>query len=457
MAEVISPQCISGISDRQGWLEKFQFGCPDGLVIGGVEFAQWGLSGGTCEDPEDLVGFSCGPDQETVDRNLKFTVVNNCFGRVQCDFFQIFGIRQEEAEEEAKEDETVGEPKSPTGRSRDPSPNLLFGDPCKFQNKWLSVKVSCVSREKTQKSLTDTGVWDSDRNFNWKNFEAGLRAVDLMYDVADFAAAQVNEVFEGLGDDVVVHRGFWSLYLPMRPILMAGLTALGKESVSTIFVGHSLGAALATLAMFDAMWHGFRVHSAYLYGSPRVGNYRFVEEFNRLAADLVPLFPPVTGLGGTKMLHVGASNRFMFEYVKPKAPSIIELALLPFHLWIHKLGAYRDAVRALYCPPASPSSSSPESNSDSRDKRVWQTDEEEDRVIQVSGLRLQSCASHFPEDMPFGEMRLEAAPVGEHLGRLGKMKKAVGGQIVAEKNSGDRQEGRDRAKAAGTKPILLEA
>jgi len=71
-----------------------------------------------------------------------------------------------------------------------------------------------------------------------------------------------------------------------------------------VFTGHSLGAALATLAGTDAIlsnWISGSNTIMYNYGSPRVGNWAYSSKVNGLFAafyrvvhfeDIVPHVPP---------------------------------------------------------------------------------------------------------------------------------------------------------------------
>lgn len=74
---------------------------------------------------------------------------------------------------------------------------------------------------------------------------------------------------------VTVHRGFAAAVDVVWDQLSARLAAL-PESCSIWFTGHSLGAALATLAAYRAP----RVSGVYTFGSPLVGNQVFAGMFN---------------------------------------------------------------------------------------------------------------------------------------------------------------------------------
>jgi triacylglycerol lipase len=116
----------------------------------------------------------------------------------------------------------------------------------------------------------------------------------------------------------LVHRGFAAAMQVIWPDLKARLPApsVGRPVWVT---GHSLGAALATLASIRLVNEGYTVKSVYTYGSPRVGNpdfhsaystvnYRFVNN-----NDVVPHVPleilllgvPNSGLRHFAYKHVG--------------------------------------------------------------------------------------------------------------------------------------------------------
>lgn len=75
-----------------------------------------------------------------------------------------------------------------------------------------------------------------------------------------------------------VHQGFLKAYETIRPEL-ARLLA-GRQG-RIVFTGHSLGAAIATLAAAD---HLDKAAELYTYGSPRVGDEAFVSQLGGLRA-----------------------------------------------------------------------------------------------------------------------------------------------------------------------------
>ena len=121
-------------------------------------------------------------------------------------------------------------------------------------------------------------------------------------------------VLSGFGS---VHDGFLETYVAMRKTLLEALGKLNPRS--RLFVtGHSLGAALATLALPDiAVNTPFARPVMYTYGSPRVGDNRFCMAFDQKFGDTsfrvvntsdivvsLPLPAPVFGIIGGYFSHV---------------------------------------------------------------------------------------------------------------------------------------------------------
>jgi hypothetical protein len=80
-----------------------------------------------------------------------------------------------------------------------------------------------------------------------------------------------------------VHAGYAGAYAELREELLKAYHSLDCEELA--FTGHSLGAAVATVAAMDARMHGRTVRKVYTFGSPLVGNEAFANMFNKLAKD----------------------------------------------------------------------------------------------------------------------------------------------------------------------------
>lgn len=102
------------------------------------------------------------------------------------------------------------------------------------------------------------------------------------------------------------HRGFTRALAEVQVRLMACLADLHRAGVTLYFTGHSLGAALATLAASEfSKQQGGHLGKAvvYTFGSPRVGNAAFAQRCDGafthyrlvLCCDLVTVVPPPLG------------------------------------------------------------------------------------------------------------------------------------------------------------------
>ena len=120
----------------------------------------------------------------------------------------------------------------------------------------------------------------------------------------DFPSSTVwhANFFLNLGTD-----GFLSAYLSIRNALIAQVKAMtdGHGDDWTMYVtGHSLGGALATIFAYECAELDVGKVIMYNYGSPRVGNKAFVDEFKRRvdsswrfsnASDIIPTVPRFLG------------------------------------------------------------------------------------------------------------------------------------------------------------------
>lgn len=116
-------------------------------------------------------------------------------------------------------------------------------------------------------------------------------------------------------DLISVHRGFYSAYNNLKYSIIRSLLNVEIEcpTCNTInFIGHSMGGALASMALFDLnLFNNLTYYnniSLYTYGAPRVGNNVYADIFNHFTSvnkekniqfyrvvnnqDLVPHVPP---------------------------------------------------------------------------------------------------------------------------------------------------------------------
>jgi triacylglycerol lipase len=106
-----------------------------------------------------------------------------------------------------------------------------------------------------------------------------------------------------------IHDGFLLTYNLLHAAIKESLDDVAPRS-KLFIAGHSLGGALATIALPDVEARiGRKVVALYTYGSPRVGDNSFVTAFNRNYAeksfriintsDMVGLIPPPASIAGT--------------------------------------------------------------------------------------------------------------------------------------------------------------
>ncbi|KAK8066310.1 hypothetical protein PG997_013057 [Apiospora hydei] len=107
----------------------------------------------------------------------------------------------------------------------------------------------------------------------------------------------------GLVGGCLLHAGFAGAYKEVAEPLRTALAAATKANpdYKIVFTGHSLGAAIATVAAAYERAAGHAI-DLYTYGSPRVGNRAFVDFVTKQAgleyrvthlADPVPRLPPI--------------------------------------------------------------------------------------------------------------------------------------------------------------------
>ncbi len=81
-------------------------------------------------------------------------------------------------------------------------------------------------------------------------------------------------------DNCRVHEGFYDSYMDLKPGIMRAFEQLGVAAGSSVWVtGHSLGAAMASIAMFDLHGYGYNIQQSYTFGQPRVGDSAYYSAF----------------------------------------------------------------------------------------------------------------------------------------------------------------------------------
>lgn len=78
-----------------------------------------------------------------------------------------------------------------------------------------------------------------------------------------------------------VHKGFYQAFNNLKDKILASFINLVSkhQNSRTAIIGHSLGAGMATFA-FMSLYDQINIDDFYTFGSPRIGNNKFVEYFN---------------------------------------------------------------------------------------------------------------------------------------------------------------------------------
>ena len=110
-----------------------------------------------------------------------------------------------------------------------------------------------------------------------------------------------------------VHGGFWDAWYTVRDKIIKRLERTYKNKQTIWLTGHSLGAALATLAGRDLPAR-FRATGVYTFGSPRCGNPDYSKAYEKTnitvrrfvnETDIVPHVPLQGLFGRYRYDHVG--------------------------------------------------------------------------------------------------------------------------------------------------------
>ena len=129
----------------------------------------------------------------------------------------------------------------------------------------------------------------------------GANETDTQYRLEEWKPGQFTLIFPGTAsqrdwrtdaqilktgwdENSMVHRGFAAAYRSVGAEILSEL--LDKRAESVVIAGHSLGGALATLAVEVIADAGCDIAGVYTFGSPRVGNGAFARSYNEDMADV---------------------------------------------------------------------------------------------------------------------------------------------------------------------------
>jgi triacylglycerol lipase len=203
---------------------------------------------------------------------------------------------------------------------------FLIGKPWKLPDSYTLIKEIIYLKPARENTLTISSYFDADLRSVRRTGGENSREVPIGF-IAERKAI-VFLIFRGTITDQEwiqnirialapyllqqygkVHDGFLQIYSLLRAEIIAALD--GMNPWSTLFIaGHSLGGALATLALPDiGACMSRKTIALYTYGSPRIGDNAFVTAFNRSygeksfrienTSDMVGLIPPPSPIMGT--------------------------------------------------------------------------------------------------------------------------------------------------------------
>ena len=115
---------------------------------------------------------------------------------------------------------------------------------------------------------------------------------------------QISKISPYNDSSIEVEKGFYKAYNYLKPELINNFGSLSKKygTNEISITGHSLGAAEATLFVYDLLndYPNYNINYFYNFGSPRVGNLEFVKSFSSFSLssfrithyyDIVPHVP----------------------------------------------------------------------------------------------------------------------------------------------------------------------
>ncbi len=110
---------------------------------------------------------------------------------------------------------------------------------------------------------------------NKQDFVLDLASIAIPLNLTLVPLKTIND-----SDGAMVHAGFWARFVSERANTTRDLdktieyirSHYGEEPISTVVVGHSLGAAWAFLQAADWATFGYKIDACYTYGQPLVGN-----------------------------------------------------------------------------------------------------------------------------------------------------------------------------------------
>ncbi|XZO00435.1 MAG: lipase family protein [Microcoleus sp.] len=231
------------------------------------------------------------------------------------DYIQVSALKGVEAS--ISEQVEVDIPQSPTSQNNDTDP---IGD--NVDNAQKAIKNTAKEVVKIKKKIpVYFGFVLSSKKHNIIVFRGTQRTIEWILNINAVYATNDRKVASRLYG--AIHPGFSTIYSNISVQTLEAAKKL-NPSVPCYISGHSLGAAIATLAAIDIAVNIPRLQKQvqlYTYASPRVGDRVFAREHNRVVpnsyrvvnlADAITLVP-FTVFFKTEYVHVGEEWSFLAQ------------------------------------------------------------------------------------------------------------------------------------------------
>ncbi len=136
--------------------------------------------------------------------------------------------------------------------------------------------------------------WFKDANIQLVSYADGTSIIDnqkvdikkwqILEHPIEFASTDISASIPNVNDFGYITAGFRGIYVSLRQQMIEVLNSINVSSISQVYVtGHSLGGALATLAIPDILANTKFTESdkitLYTFASPRCGDSTFAEKF----------------------------------------------------------------------------------------------------------------------------------------------------------------------------------
>jgi predicted lipase len=159
------------------------------------------------------------------------------------------------------------------------------------QDEWENISENILTNQTLiQNELTNA---DCRLGYSGKTLVICFRGTILKWNsiLTDLLVFKACMPFEGekINPFIRVHFGFLNQYMSIRKELLEYLNNNIKKYDEILIIGHSLGAALSTICIYDLKkLQKFNVDiDAVIFGSPRVGNFDFTLDFGITVRDSI--------------------------------------------------------------------------------------------------------------------------------------------------------------------------